>query len=120
MTCTRSAIKRLHSSTPILIATHQGAVKWASRKTPPERRTDRSTSESGSDIGGDIEVWTNGPLIRTRGPPLAAALRLFGGARGDNISTRRSLGEPAIVRQSRRSTQKARSSQSQEFWKHES
>src|SRR5690606_38759124 len=48
----------------MLAVTHQGAVKRASRNTPPIRRTDRSTSESAS-ISRRPTIRTEGQVIRS-------------------------------------------------------
>src|SRR5690554_695309 len=48
----------------MLAVTHQGAVKWASRKMPPTSRTERSTSDSESVLMASPPVWTNGQVFR--------------------------------------------------------
>ena len=49
----------------MLTLTHHGAVKCADRNTPPERRTERSTSDSGSIVAATPQIWTNDQMIRS-------------------------------------------------------
>src|SRR5690606_17923291 len=76
MTLRGAGRKGLQSSGPILAVTHQGAVKRASRKTPPASRRARRISRTSSISGFHCERRRNGQETRRHAhiPPTTAAL----------------------------------------------
>ena len=81
--------KAPQSSARIFVCTHDGAVKCASRKMPPVRRTDRAFPKAGQSLWPPSD-WTNSQVIRSGDHSSKAELALYM-AHTDEVRTSRCL-----------------------------